>query len=105
MTVIWTPTALAQLDEIYDTIQLERDTATAAKWFFKIEDAAAQLADFPLLGASLPEQVLSTTFPAFADLRQLVVSPYRIIYEPTDTCCNILGVMRCSRLIGTENLG
>lgn len=105
MTVVWTPTALTQLDEIYDTIQQERDTATAAKWFFRIEDAAAQLADFPLLGPTLPEQALSATFPAFADLRQLVVNPYRIIYEVTDTNCNILGVMRCSRLIGTENLG
>ena len=29
----------------------------------------------------------------------------RTIHEATDTNCNILGVMRCSRLIGTENLG
>ena len=105
MTVVWTPTVLAKLDEIYDTIQQECGTVTAAKWFFKVEAAAAQLADFPLLGPILPEQTLSATFPAFANLRQLVVSPYRIIYEATDTNCNILSVMRCSRLIGTENLG
>lgn len=104
MTVIWTPTALGQLDEIYDTIQSERDVATATKWFLKIEDAAAQLADFPLLGPPIPENALITTFPAFTDLRQLVVNPYRIIYETTASACNILGVMRCSRLIGLDNL-
>ena len=83
MTVIWTPTALGQLDEIYYTIHSERDAATASKWFLKLEDAAAQLTDFPLLGPPIPENALITTFPAFTGLRQLVVDPYRIIYEAT----------------------
>lgn len=98
MTVIWTPTALGQLDEIYYTIHSERDAATASKWFLKLEDAAAQLTDFPLLGPPIPENALITTFPAFTGLRQLVVAPYRIIYEATASACDILGVIRCSRL-------
>ena len=99
MTVVWTPTALAQLDSIYDTLLLERDTETAAKWFFKIEAAAAQLEDFPLLRSLIPECAFSEYLPEFTNLRQLIVKPYRIIYDATGECCNILGVLRCSMLI------
>ena len=38
-------------------------------------------------------------------LRQLIVRPYRVIYEVSGECCNILGVMRACRLIGLRNLG
>lgn len=105
MRVVWSPTALGQLDEIYDIISAERDSATAAKWFFKIKDAADGLADFPLSGPSIPECAFEDHFTDFAGLRQLVIKPYRIIYEMTDLACNILGVMRTSRLISFHNLG
>ena len=48
MNIVWSPTALEQLDEIYDIIS--------------------------------------------------------VVYEATDTTCSILGVMRCSRLIGSSDL-
>ena len=41
----------------------------------------------------------------FIGLRQLVVKPYRIIYEAKGNVCNILGVMRTSRLVGLQSLG
>lgn len=105
MNVIWSPTALGQLDGIYDTIASERDAATAAKWFFKIKAATENLADFPLSGSCVPECAFETHFTDFVGLRQLVVKPYRIIYEATDSFCNILGVMRTSRLIGLAGFG
>ena len=37
--------------------------------------------------------------------RQLVIRPYRVVYEPTETTCDILDVMRCSHLIGRASLG
>ena len=105
MNVVWSPTALGQLDEIYDTIASERDIATATKWFLKINDAVDHLADFPLCGPRVPESAFEEHFTDFAGLHQLVVKPYRVVYEATDIACNILGVMRASRLIGTSNLG
>ena len=48
MRVVWSPTALGQLDEIYNTIATERDVATATKWFFKIQNAAEGLAALPV---------------------------------------------------------
>jgi len=40
MNIVWSPTALEQLDEIYDTIASERDVATASKWFFMYSDVS-----------------------------------------------------------------
>ena len=105
MNIVWSPTALDQLDEIYATIAAERDTATATKWFLKINDAVDNLADFPFSGPRVPESAFEEHFKDFVGLRQLVVRPYRVVYEVTDTACNILGVMRASRLVGISNLG
>ena len=104
MSIVWSPTALEQLDEIYDIISSERDAATATKWFLKINDAVDTPEDFPLSGQLIPERAFEEHFSEFRGLRQLVVRPYRVVYEATETSCNILGVMRCSRLIGSSNL-
>ena len=105
MNVVWSPTALEQLDEIYGIISSERDVATATKWFLKINNAVDTLADFPLSGQLIPERAFEEHFTEFKGLRQLVIRHYRVVYEATDTACNILGVLRCSRLIGSTNLG
>ena len=105
MKVIWSPTALGQLDDIYDTLATERDIPTAAKWYFKIEDAVSDLEHFPMRGQPVPEKAFEQYYPEFAELRQLVIRPYRVVYEPTVTTCDILGVMRCSHLIGRASLG
>ena len=105
MNVVWSPTALGQLDEIYDTIASERDIATATKWFLKINDAVDNLVDFPLCGPRVPESAFEDHFTDFIGLRQLVVRPYRVVYEVACDSCNILAVLRASRLIGISNLG
>ncbi len=105
MNVVWSPTALGQLDEIYNTIASERDIATATKWYLKINDAVDNLAEFPLSGPRVPESAFEEHFTDFAGLRQLVVRPYRVVYEVAGDCCNILGVMHASRLVGISNLG
>ena len=104
MNIIWSPTALEQLYDIYDIISSERDVATATKWFLKINDAVDTLEDFPLSGKLVPERAFEEHFTDFKGLRQLVVRPYRVVYEATDTVCHILGVLRCSHLIGSTTL-
>ena len=105
MKVVWSPTALEQLDEIYEIIVSERDIETATKRFIKIRAAVDDLTDFPLCGPRIPECAFEEHFTGFIGLRQLLVKPYRVIYEATDSACNILGVMRACRLIGLSNLG
>ena len=105
MRVVWSPTALGQLDEIYDIIATERGSAAAAKWFFKIQNAVDNLADFPLSGPRISECAFGNHFTDLVGLRQLVVKPYRVVYEATDNACYILAVMRTCRLIGLSSLG
>jgi len=105
MNVVWSPTALEQLDEIYDIIAYERDIATATKWFLKVQDAVNDLEKFPLSGPRVPECAFEEHFTDFIGLRQLVVKPYRVVYETTGNACNILAVMRTSRLVGLSSLG
>ena len=105
MKVVWSPTALEQLDEIYDVIAAERGIATATKWFLKIRAAVDDLTDFPLCGPRIPECAFEEHFTDFIGLRQLVVKPYRVVYEATESACNILSVMHACRLIGLSNLG
>ena len=105
MRVAWSPTALDQLDEIYDTIAAECGVEIAVKWFLKIQDAAGSLAEFPLSGPSIPECAFENHFTDFVGLRQLITKPYRIIYEAKDDTCNILGVLHTSRLVGLQSLG
>ena len=105
MNIVWSPTALGQLDEIYNAIVSERDIARATKWFLKINDVVDDLAEFPLYEPCVPECAFKEHFTDLTGLRQRVVKPYRVVCEATDTACNILGVMRASRLIGIPNLG
>lgn len=99
MKIVWSPTAIKQLDEIYATIAAERDVATATKWFLKINDTVDNLEDFPLCGPIIPESAFEQHFTEFSGLRQLIVKPYRVVYEAADDICRILAVMRASRLI------
>ncbi len=99
MKVVWSKTALDQLDEIYDTIATERDIGTATKWYFRISDSVANLSQFPMAGPLVPECAFAGHFSEFTGLRQLVIRPYRVVYEIAEQACNILGVMRTSRLL------
>ena len=99
MSIVWSATALDQLDDIYSVITGECGAPVAGKWFLKICDAVDRLADFPLAGPEIPECAFADHFTSLKHLRQLVVAPYRVIYEVAGKSCNILGVMRESRLI------
>jgi len=71
--VIWTELAFAQLDEAMAFIAAE-SPQTAARWLDKILEAAGQLSKFPDLGRIVPEA-------AREDIRELIFSPYRLVYK------------------------
>jgi toxin ParE1/3/4 len=70
--VIWTELAFAQLDEAMAFIALDRPQ-TAARWLDMILEAAGQLSEFPSSGRVVPEA-------ARDDIRELIFSPYRLVY-------------------------
>lgn len=73
MKVSWTEHAYAQLDEAMAHIARERPE-TAAVWLERILDAGASLAELPDRGRVVPEA-------GREDVRELIISPYRLIYR------------------------
>ena len=73
MRVEWTELAYAQLDEAMGFIELDRPD-TAAHWFAAMLDEAERLARFPDSGRVVPEASRD-------EMRELIVSPYRIVYR------------------------
>lgn len=73
MRVVWTELAFAQLDEAMAFIALDRPQA-AARWLGMILEAAGQLSEFPDSGRVVPEA-------ARDDVRELNISPYRLVYR------------------------
>jgi toxin ParE1/3/4 len=73
LKVVWTKHAYAQLDEAVTFIARDRpETATA--WLKRILDAGASLTELPDRGRVVPEV-------ARHDVRELIISPYRLVYR------------------------
>lgn len=72
MRVIWTELAFAQLDGAMAFIALD-SPQTAARWLDMILEAAGRLLEFPDSGRVVPEA-------AREDIRELIFSPYRLVY-------------------------
>ena len=73
MRVTWTEHAYAQLDEAMAFIARDRPN-TAMTWLERILDAAQDLDELTERGRIVPEF-------ARDDVRELIISPYRLIYR------------------------
>lgn len=73
MKVVWTQHAYAQLDEAMAFIARDRPE-TAMAWLEQILDAGASLDELPDRGRVVPEA-------ARDDVRELIISPFRLIYR------------------------
>jgi addiction module RelE/StbE family toxin len=71
--VIWSDEAIADLAAIVRYIAADRPTA-AEKFGLTIFSATRKLADFPQAGRIVPEE-------HDAAVREIIVEPYRVIYE------------------------
>ena len=62
----------------------------------------SQLADFPLLGMEIPPECFESLPPNADLLRQIIVKPYRIVYETVEDEVRILSI-RHSRMLVTQD--
>lgn len=86
----WTPQATEDIQAIYDFIG--RDSPHYGQVIVEDLPAAVdRLERFPLMGRHVPE------FPR-EDLRELIKSPYRIVYR-VGKVIHILTIFRASRLV------
>jgi toxin ParE1/3/4 len=87
--LIWTEPALNDLKEIAAFIA--KDSPTYARRFgHRLREAPKRLKLFPHLGSVVPEFDRPT-------LRELLVEPYRIVYEIREDDCYVLAVVHGSR--------
>ncbi len=81
----WAGPALADLRSIRDEITAEGRPAAAKRLAKKIRDAVLRLQPHPYSGRPVPE------FPG-AGYREVIVAPYRIVYELADDRVFILRI-------------
>ena len=97
MIVLWSPHAETLLDDIVIGIAEALSVDDGLRWEGKLRNAAADIGDFPFSGPIVPVECFHT-IPANADrIRQVIVKPYRIVYEPVGDEVHILSI-RHSRM-------
>lgn len=92
--VAWTPQALADLQAAYEFVA--RDSVRYAEALTeRLFDAAERLELFPLSGRVVPEV-------GREDVRELIVSGYRVVYRVREVEVEILTVTHAARPLGEE---
>jgi len=89
MTVNWTEAALADLQAI-ETYIARHSAQYGRSMVERIFTQTGQLADFPRLGAEVPEY-------ADESLRELLENPYRIVYRVYDDRVDVVAVVHRAR--------
>lgn len=103
MIVKWSPHAEGLLDDllmkIADTLYVE----DAFRWEDKLRNAADNLGSFPLSCPTIPPECFHTVPSNPERLHQLVVRPYRIVYEVVDEECRILSIRHGRMLVTIDD--
>lgn len=100
MNVHWSPHAESLLDNIVIGIATELSVDDGLHWEGKLRAAATGIGEFPFAGPTVPAECFHT-IPSNADrLRQIIVKPYRIVYETVGDEVHILSI-RHSRMLVT----
>jgi toxin ParE1/3/4 len=95
-SVVWSPNALDDVDEI--AAYIARDSPTyAAAVVEKILDITRNLQKFPLLGRIVPESNEES-------IRERFVYSYRLIYQVQQETITIIAVVHGKRLLENENM-
>ncbi len=97
--VKWSPHAEALLEEIVLGIATELYPDDGLRWEATLREAADGLGDFPLSCPGIPPECFQTVPPKPERLHQLIVKPYRIVYEVVDDECHILSIRHGRMLV------
>ena len=97
MRVVWTEYAYSRLDEAMAFIARDRPE-TAIAWLERILDKGASVAEFPDRGRVVPET-------SRQDVRELIISPYRLVYRRDPDVVTITMVVLGRRRLDAEDMG
>jgi toxin ParE1/3/4 len=94
MRVHWTENAIRHLVNIYEYIAFNSPTF-AKRVVDKITRRSEQIADHPFSGRKVPEYETD-------DVRELIETPYRIIYRIKSDQIDVLAVIHGARLLSDD---
>lgn len=103
MTVKWSPHAEQLLEDIVIGIATELHPEDGIRWEMKLRNAADGLGAFPLSCPTAPLECFHTAPPDPERLHQLIVKPYRIVYEIADDECHILSIRHGRMLVALDD--
>ena len=104
MTVKWSPHAKQLLHEIIFTIEDALSTEDALRWEGVLRKNASGLADFPLSCPVIPRVCFREVPPNPERLRQLIVKPYRIVYEIVGDEVRVLSIRHGRMLVALDDI-
>lgn len=94
MKVLWTESAVADLHAI-DAYISRHSPRYASAMVRRIIDRTDALSQHPLIGSAVPEYETES-------LRELLESPYRLIYQVTPEHINIIAIVHAARKMPTD---
>ena len=103
MTVRWSPHAKQLLRGIIFDIEDALSSEDALRWECTLRESANRLADFPLSCPVVPLVCFRDVPPNPERLRQLIVKPYRIVYEAVDDEVHVLSIRHGRMLVSTDD--
>ena len=101
--VKWSPHAASLLEEIVLGIATALYPDDGIRWEMKLREAADGLGNFPLSHPTIPVECYHTVPSNPERLHQLIVSPYRIVYEIVDNECHILSIRHGHMLVTLDD--
>ena len=96
MKIVWSPLALARVEDIAEYIAQDKPAA-AAQWVNELFATVERLADFPESGRIVPEV-------GARRIREVIFGSYRVIYSVKEQV-EILTVRRSNKLLREHELG
>ena len=104
MTLRFSPHAQTLFQDVLFTIEEELSYEDAVRWHDKIIDAIAQLGDFPRSCPIIPIECYRAVPPNSDRLHQLIVKPYRIVYEVVEDEVRILSIRHGRMLVALNDV-
>jgi len=103
MNVFWSPHAESQLEDIVLGIATELYPDDGIRWELKLREAANGLEAFPLSCPIVPLDCYHTIPPNPERLRQLIVRPYRVVYEVVGEEVHVLSIRHGRMLVTIDD--
>ena len=103
MSVIWSPHAESLLEDVVIGIARATSPDDGLHWEGRLRKGANGLADFPLSCPVVPLVCFREVPPNPERMRQLIVKPYRIVYEAVDDEVHVLSIRHGRMLVSTDD--